>query len=209
MNKQSAVPHLAKPAGLDVFLYFDLWPLKATNQEVNSVKGDYWLWPLWMIVYIIPYWSFDPCWPISGPVYCEPQPASICISSNYLWWLLLSIRVVKMKPCSGLIEKGRSAAMTPHHAFPFPPTRHVKHIKLNVPANLTQLFVCCWSVCTRVFMVALNAAHVLLYVQLSEHTRPCWRLHVMGQQLRRKRQKFVFFGSGSKGHQLQHRANTP
>lgn len=57
-----------------------------------------------------------------------------------------------MKPCSALIEERRGAAI-PLHAYHFLPP-NVKHIKLNVPANLTQLFVCSWGACAHVCLCA-------------------------------------------------------
>lgn len=81
-----------------------------------------------------------------------------------------------MKPCSALIEERRGYSTS---CLPCPPAPNVKHIKLNVPANLTQLFACCWGVCKCVFMCA-NGVHMSVYVQLSEHTQACWCLHVRG-----------------------------
>lgn len=93
-----------------------------------------------------------------------------------------------MKPCSALIEERRGAA-TPLHAYRFLPP-NVKHIKLNVPANLTQLFVCCWGVrtCLCVCVLTLNGVHMSVYVQLSEHTQAWWCLHVRGGWRERERE---------------------
>lgn len=73
-------------------------------------------------------------------------------------------RGCKMKPCSALIEERRGAA-TPLHAYHFLPP-NVKHIKLNVPANLTQLFVCCWGVCACVFMCVSGGPKWCSYVSV-------------------------------------------
>jgi len=107
-----------------------------------------------MIVYIIPYWRFDPCWPICGPICWEPWPASICIGANYLWRLLLYIGLIKWNPVVPWLKKDAARIL---HVMPSLSSRpNVKHIKLNVPANLTQLFVCCSDV----------SAHVCVYVHV-------------------------------------------
>ena len=60
------------------------------------------------------------------------------------------VRVVNRSPAVPWLKKDAARLLLPHaHHFPPP---NVKHIKLNVPANLTQLFVCCWVACTCVFM---------------------------------------------------------
>lgn len=128
---------------LSCLLCADLWPLGAANQEVDSVKRDWLVCGLWMIVYIIPYWRLDPCWPICGPICWEPWPASICNSTNYLWRASLCIGVVKWSPAVPWLKK--DAARLLHAAASLSSRLNVKHIKLNVPANLTQLFVCCWG----------------------------------------------------------------
>lgn len=108
--------------------------------------------------------------------------ATALISFDGPWFFFFWCQGCKMKPCGALIEERRGAA-TPPRAYHFL-SPNVKHIKLNVPANLTQLFVCCWGVCARVclceFLLALNGVHMSVYVQLSEHTQACWCLHVRG-----------------------------
>lgn len=60
---------------------------------------------------------------------------------------------VKRGPAVARLKQGAAARPLQVLLFtPFPSCPHVKHIKLNVPANLAQLFVCRRGVRTCVFM---------------------------------------------------------
>lgn len=137
-------PRAPKPADLAVFfrpLTSDLW-VQPTRKWIVLKGID------WFVVYRWLFISFhtggltlgDPSAGQSAESHDLHPFATVLISFDGASALRQGC---KMKPRRALIEERRGAATPPRTYHFLPP--NVKHIKLNVPANLTQLFVCRWG----------------------------------------------------------------
>lgn len=164
-----------------VSLYIDPWPWEQPTRKWIVLKGID-----WFVVYRWLFISFhtggltlyDPSVDRSAQSHDLHPFATALISFDRPQ---VCIVVVKWSPAVPWLKKD------PVQLLHFMPTisslPNVKHIKLNVPANLTQLFVCCWSVCMGVFMCVSGGPKWCSYVSVCSavwaHSSmlvfTCWR----------------------------------